>query len=164
MKVLWPKYVFTQEYMHGTRAERRFIELKLSLAKVLRARRRELGLTQKQLAHRLGADQATISRLERAKSARITIDLYVWALFVLDTSDVDVAAAFHLGVSGVAGAMRGRATLRLFPRAADIRHNARNHHHRRRAAARPDDRYECCVSKRAAGRGRTARAAPHDRR
>ena len=56
-------------------AELEALRLRFSLARQLAAQRRALNLTQKQLAHRTGIDQAEISRIERGQANPTTATL-----------------------------------------------------------------------------------------
>ncbi len=62
--------------------EAAFVELKANLASELQRRRRNLNLTQDQLAERLGTSQSRVAKMEAADST-VSVDLLVRALFAL---------------------------------------------------------------------------------
>ena len=70
--------------------ERRFVEVKLALADGLRRRREQLGLTQIQVAQRLGSSQSRIAKMEAADRT-VTTDLLLKSLFRLGASPRDAA-------------------------------------------------------------------------
>ena len=63
--------------------ERRFVDVKLALADGLRRRREALGLTQGQVAARLGSSQSRVAKMEAAHRS-VTTDLLLKALFRLE--------------------------------------------------------------------------------
>jgi len=65
--------------------EEAFIELKVTLASGLQRRRDEEGLTQSELARRLGTSQSRVAKME-AGDKTVSIDLLVRALFSLGMS------------------------------------------------------------------------------
>jgi transcriptional regulator with XRE-family HTH domain len=101
---------------HATRIERRVIELQICAGLAVRARREAAGVSQKQLAERLGTSQARISVLEQAGPGA-TIDLYVYALIELGADDDEVAAALNPAQSRPVQELRARAQLPYFRRA-----------------------------------------------
>ena len=70
--------------------ERQFVEVKLALADGVRRRREHLGLTQLQVAERLGSSQSRVAKMEAADRT-VTTDLLLKALFQLGGSRRDVA-------------------------------------------------------------------------
>jgi hypothetical protein len=70
--------------------ERQFVEVKLALADGVRKRREQLGLTQLQVAQRLGSSQSRIAKMEAADRT-VSTDLLLKALFRLGGSPRDVA-------------------------------------------------------------------------
>ncbi len=70
--------------------ERRFIDVKMSLAEGLRRRREQLGLTQTQVAERFGSSQSRVAKMEAAHRSVVT-DLLFKSLFRLGASPNDVA-------------------------------------------------------------------------
>lgn len=69
--------------------ERRFVEVKLTLADGLRQRREQLGLTQTQVAARLGSSQSRVAKMEAAHRT-VSTDLLLKSLFLLGASPRDV--------------------------------------------------------------------------
>jgi predicted XRE-type DNA-binding protein len=70
--------------------ERRFVESKLALAAGLRKHREQLGLTQNQVAQRLGSSQSRVAKMEAADRS-VSLDLLLRSLFGLGASRRDVA-------------------------------------------------------------------------
>jgi predicted XRE-type DNA-binding protein len=70
--------------------ERQFVEVKLALAASVRQRRERLGLTQLQVAERLGSSQSRVAKMEAADRT-VSTDLLLKALFQLGGSPRDVA-------------------------------------------------------------------------
>lgn len=66
------------------------LEIKLSLADALRARRAKLRLTQAQLAERLGTSQSRVAKME-AGDRSVSIDLLLHALICLGATRRDLA-------------------------------------------------------------------------
>lgn len=69
--------------------ERRFVEVKLALADGLRRRREALGLTQSEVAARLGSSQSRVAKMEAAHRT-VTTDLLLKSLFRLGAGPEDV--------------------------------------------------------------------------
>ena len=70
--------------------ERRFIETKLALAAGLRRRRERLGLTQTEVAKRVGSSQSRVAKMETADNS-VSTDLILRVLFHLGARRQDVA-------------------------------------------------------------------------
>ena len=70
--------------------ERRFIETKLALAAGLRRWREQLGLTQMEVAQRIGSSQSRVAKMESADQT-VSTDLLLRSLFRLGASRRDVA-------------------------------------------------------------------------
>ena len=70
--------------------ERRYIETKLALAAGLRRRREHLGLTQTQVAKRLGSSQSRVAKMEAADKS-VSTDLLLRVLFRLGAKRHEVA-------------------------------------------------------------------------
>ena len=69
--------------------ERRFVEVKLTLAEGLRQRREQLGLTQTEVAERLASSQSRVAKMEAAHRT-VSTDLLLKSLFLLGASPQDV--------------------------------------------------------------------------
>ena len=67
-----------------------FIELKLALAVGLKEERAALGLTQAELARRVGSSQSRVAKME-AGDPSVSVDLMVRSLFKLGARRRDVA-------------------------------------------------------------------------
>jgi len=65
-----------QDSLGLTDEETALIEMRLVLARSLKARRSSLGLTQRELAERLGSSQSRIAKMESA-DASVSIDLFI---------------------------------------------------------------------------------------
>jgi DNA-binding XRE family transcriptional regulator len=78
------------EFLNLTPEESAYIELKLTLANHLRARRQEQHLTQVELASRLQSSQSRIAKME-AGDPSVSLDLLVRSLLALGTSQKDLA-------------------------------------------------------------------------
>lgn len=70
--------------------ERRFIETKLALAEGLRRLRERQGLTQTDVARRIGSSQSRVAKMEVADPS-VSTDLLLRCLFLLGASRRDVA-------------------------------------------------------------------------
>jgi DNA-binding XRE family transcriptional regulator len=78
------------DFLGLTAEERRFVDAKLALADGLRRRRERLGLTQVDLAERLGSSQSRVAKMEAAHRT-VSTDLLLKSLFRLGASPADVA-------------------------------------------------------------------------
>ena len=94
MRFYWRHVWKSKRYQRATAVERRMIEIRFSLAKTIRQRRRDLRLTQKKLAKMVGGDQATISRLERATPV-VALDFAFLVLLAMDATDEEIADAVN---------------------------------------------------------------------
>lgn len=72
----------TSEFLDLSTDEVEFIETKLSLARGLRAERERLGLTQEEVAKRIGSSQSRVAKME-AGDASVSIDLLMRSLLKL---------------------------------------------------------------------------------
>ena len=77
------------DFLQLSDEERQFIETKLALASGLRQWREDLGLTQTDVARRVGSSQSRVAKMEVADRA-VTIDLLLRSLFGLGASRRDV--------------------------------------------------------------------------
>jgi len=80
----------TDEFLGLTSEEAALIELKLALSDELRARRVAKGVTQGELAKRLGSSQSRVAKMEAA-DASVTMDLLVRAHLALGATPKDLA-------------------------------------------------------------------------
>ena len=83
------KFGTVQEFLGLTDAETALIELHLSLAKSVRERRLKLGLTQVEVAKRLGSSQARVAKMESADPS-VSLDLFISSLLKLGVSRSEV--------------------------------------------------------------------------
>ena len=114
MRLYWMHLWRSPYYRRGTADERRLIEIRFTLARTVERTRTRAGLTQRQLAQRLGVAQATISRAERASNS-VSLDVAVRALIHLGCTDEEVAAAINAGENAGIRALRRSASARLAP-------------------------------------------------
>lgn len=73
-------------------AELAYIDLRIALGDALRARRVREGITQAELASRMGSSQSRVAKMEAADPG-VTLDLVVKALLTLGARPADLAAA-----------------------------------------------------------------------
>ena len=79
-----------RDFLGLTNEEAALIEMKLALARGLRKRRRAHGLTQEELARRLGSSQSRVAKLEAA-DATVSIDLLIRSLLALGATRQQLA-------------------------------------------------------------------------
>ena len=80
------------DFLDLSKEEAALIEMKLGLADSLRRRRQARGLTQSQLATRLGSSQSRVAKMEAADPS-VSLDLLVKALLQLGATRAQVAKA-----------------------------------------------------------------------
>jgi predicted XRE-type DNA-binding protein len=78
------------EFLGLSPEETEFVQLKLALAEGLREERETQGLTQAELARRVGSSQSRVAKMEAADSS-VSVDLLVKSLFKLGARRRDVA-------------------------------------------------------------------------
>jgi DNA-binding transcriptional regulator YiaG len=78
------------DFLELSEEESAYIELKLSLSKNLKKRRRSLKITQKDFARIIKSSQSRVAKME-AGDPTVSIDLLVKSLFALKTSKQQVA-------------------------------------------------------------------------
>jgi len=78
------------DFLELTPEEAEFVELKLALAAGLRDEREAQGLTQVEVARRVGSSQSRVAKMEAADPS-VSLDLIVRALFQLGAKRSDVA-------------------------------------------------------------------------
>jgi DNA-binding XRE family transcriptional regulator len=86
--------------------ERRFVEVKLVLADGLRLRRERLGLTQTEVARRVGSSQSRVAKME-AGDPTVSTDLLLKSLFRLGANPTDVARLLNSRLRGRLRVARG---------------------------------------------------------
>jgi DNA-binding XRE family transcriptional regulator len=78
------------DFLQLSNEERRFIETKLALAEGLRRLRERQGLTQTDVARRIGSSQSRVAKMEVADRT-VSTDLLLRSLFRLGAKPRDVA-------------------------------------------------------------------------
>ena len=79
-----------EEFLGLTPEESRYVEFKVALHLALRNARNEAGLTQAELATRMGSSQSRVAKME-AGDPHISVDLLLRALFALGKTSRDLA-------------------------------------------------------------------------
>jgi DNA-binding transcriptional regulator YiaG len=80
------------EFLDLSAEEAAFVELKLNLSSELRDRRHELGLSQVELAERLGSSQSRVAKME-ASDPTVTVDLLIRGLLATGATRKEIAGA-----------------------------------------------------------------------
>lgn len=80
------------DFLGLTPEEAALVELRLALSRTVRARRLKLGVSQVELASRLGSSQSRVAKLEAA-DATVSIDLLIRSLLALGASRRDIGRA-----------------------------------------------------------------------
>jgi ribosome-binding protein aMBF1 (putative translation factor) len=81
-----------KDFLGLSDAEAALIEMRLSLSRSLRERRVGGGLSQSDLAARMGSSQSRIAKMEAADSS-VTLDLLIRSLLTLGATTKDIARA-----------------------------------------------------------------------
>lgn len=81
-----------EEFLDLTPEETAFVEVKLALSEKLKAQRTRQGLSQAQLARRLGSSQSRVAKMEAA-DASVSVDLLVRGLIASGASKRDIGRA-----------------------------------------------------------------------
>ena len=89
------------ELLGLTAEESALIEMKLAPRRAVRARRESHGLTQGQLADRLGSSQSRVAKLEGVDPA-VLLDLLVRALLAMGATREEVARTIRVDVDEAA--------------------------------------------------------------
>ena len=92
------KFGSAQDFLGLTDEEVRLIEIKIALSRGVRDLRRELGLTQSELAERLGSSQSRVAKIE-GREGTVSIELMVRALLAMGATARDVARLIARRVS-----------------------------------------------------------------
>lgn len=82
----------TREFLNLTRDEAALIEIKLSFRDRVKKERTRLGITQAELAARLGSSQSRIAKMEAADPS-VSLDLLVRALIALGGAPKQIESA-----------------------------------------------------------------------
>jgi len=81
-----------KEFLALSTEEAALVEMRLALSKKLRESRVDSGLSQSQLATRMGSSQSRIAKMEAADPT-VTLDLLIRSLLALGASPKDIARA-----------------------------------------------------------------------
>lgn len=82
----------TQSFLGLSDAEMAFIDLRIAIERALRERRIAAGITQQELADRIGSSQSRVAKMESGYS-RASLDLLIRALLATGATLRDVAEA-----------------------------------------------------------------------
>ena len=80
------------EFLGLDAVEQALVELRLGFGKRLRDRRLRSGLTQTQVAQRIGSSQSRVAKMEAA-DASVSLDLMIRALLALEAKPSEIAGA-----------------------------------------------------------------------
>lgn len=81
-----------EEFLELSSEEAAFVELKFALSTELRDRRSASGLTQVELARKMGSSQSRVAKME-ASDPEVTVDLLIKGLLATGASRGDIAKA-----------------------------------------------------------------------
>lgn len=81
-----------QEFLGLSDEEAAYVEIRLALSGTLKARRAQIGLTQKQLADRMESSQSRVAKMEASDSS-VSLDLLVRGLLATGATPQDIAAS-----------------------------------------------------------------------
>jgi hypothetical protein len=81
-----------EEFLELSAEEAAFVDLKLALSTELRDRRSASGLTQVELARKMGSSQSRVAKME-ASDPEVTVDLLIKGLLATGASRRDIAKA-----------------------------------------------------------------------
>jgi predicted transcriptional regulator len=101
----------TEEFLELSDEEAAFVELKLALSDELRERRSELGLSQTELAERLGSSQSRVAKME-ASDPSVSIDLLIRGLLATGASKMEIAGAIRRENRSSSRRKRARSSVR----------------------------------------------------
>jgi ribosome-binding protein aMBF1 (putative translation factor) len=82
----------TTEFLGLSEQEAALVELRFALSRSVRERRLKLGLSQVELASRLGSSQSRVAKLEAA-DATVSLDLLIRGLLALGASRREIGRA-----------------------------------------------------------------------
>ena len=82
----------TEEFLDLSEEELAYIELKISLSRLVRELRDERQLTQQQIANLIGSSQSRVAKIE-AGDPSVSVDLQIRSLLALGASKEDLAKA-----------------------------------------------------------------------
>lgn len=77
------------EFLGLSKEESALVDIRLALARSLKARRQKLGISQVELARRLGSSQSRVAKMEAAEKD-VSLDLLVRAMLASGANSKDV--------------------------------------------------------------------------
>ena len=80
------------DFLELTPEEAAYVEVKVNLSAALRERRHDQGMSQVELAKRLGSSQSRVAKME-ASDPSVTVDLLIRALLATGASNRQIAGA-----------------------------------------------------------------------
>jgi hypothetical protein len=80
------------DFLNLSAEEAEFVELKLALSSELKDVRSERGISQLELAHRLGSSQSRVAKME-ASDPTVSFDLLIRGLLAAGATKTDIASA-----------------------------------------------------------------------
>ena len=90
LEAAWFKIGSAEDFLRLSEEERKLVDLRLDLARRVRQRREQSGLTQTELAARMGSSQSRVAKIETAEPG-VSLDLSFRAYFALGGSLTDLA-------------------------------------------------------------------------
>lgn len=81
-----------EEFLGLKAEEAALVNMRLSLAEILRKRRKGLGLSQSELARRMGSSQSRVAKMEAA-DAEVSLDLLVRAILATGAKPSELGQA-----------------------------------------------------------------------
>jgi len=92
------------EFLGLDAAEEALVELHLALAKALKERRAKVGMTQVELARKIGSSQSRVAKMEAADTS-VSLDLTIRSLLALGVGTRELGALIAaVGRDGASGA------------------------------------------------------------
>ena len=82
------------DFLELSPEEAAFVELKLALSSELKDRRQATGLTQTQLARKMGSSQSRVAKME-SSDPEVTVDLIIKGLLATGASRDEIATAIR---------------------------------------------------------------------
>jgi DNA-binding XRE family transcriptional regulator len=83
-----------RDFLGLSEEEARYIELKLALSDALREQRSSAGLSQEELAKRIGSSQSRVSKMEKADPT-VSLDLLIRSMLAAGATRRDISKAIH---------------------------------------------------------------------
>jgi len=91
----------TREFLELTEEELEYIEIKISLSRLVKAQRKRRRLTQAQAAQLIGSSQSRVAKMESGDPS-VSIDLYVKSIIALGGSREELSEAIKADILTVA--------------------------------------------------------------